>query len=128
MSPRAAIGLALDVVLVLVFAAIGRASHDEGNAVVGVLATAAPFVAGTAVGWIVVSRPGRRSPLDLGPGIPVWLCTVAVGMVLRRVVGDGTALSFVIVATLVLGAFLLGWRAAYARWRGSRQRQKVRAS
>jgi hypothetical protein len=53
----------------------------------------------------------------------VWVVTVALGMLLRRTVFDrGTAASFVIVATLVTGALLLGWRAAQlvvARRRGS---------
>jgi hypothetical protein len=37
-------------------------------------------------------------------------------MVLRRAVGSGTAVSFVVVASVVLAAFLLVWRAegAYA--------------
>ena len=38
------------------------------------------------------------------------MCTVVLGMLLRRVAGDGTALSFVIVATTVLSVLLLGWR------------------
>ncbi|MDE9367433.1 DUF3054 domain-containing protein [Luteipulveratus sp. YIM 133132] len=111
MSRRVVTALVLDVLLVLLFAAIGRASHDEGNVVLGVLGTAWPFLVGTAVGWAVVTLTGRRPPLDVGRGIPVWVCAVAVGMLLRRLVGDGTALSFVIVATIVLGVFLLGWRA-----------------
>ncbi|MDF8266186.1 DUF3054 domain-containing protein [Luteipulveratus flavus] len=111
MSRRVVTALVLDVVLVLLFAAIGRASHDEGNVVLGVLGTAWPFLVGTAVGWAVVTLAGRRPPLDVRSGIPVWVCAVAVGMLLRRLVGDGTALSFVIVATIVLGVFLLGWRA-----------------
>jgi hypothetical protein len=46
----------------------------------------------------------------------VWLATVAMGLVLRRFVWDrGTAFSFVVVTTLVLGALILGWRAIWAR-------------
>ena len=37
-------------------------------------------------------------------------CTVVLGMVLRRVAAEGTALSFVVVATAVLTVLLLGWR------------------
>jgi membrane protein implicated in regulation of membrane protease activity len=44
-------------------------------------------------------------------GVPVWLCTVAVGMLIRGLTGAGTAFSFVIVAAVFLGAMLLGWRA-----------------
>jgi hypothetical protein len=48
-------------------------------------------------------------------GVTVWLATVVIGLLLRRIVWDrGTAISFVIVATVVLGALLVGWRAIWA--------------
>jgi hypothetical protein len=40
----------------------------------------------------------------------VWLSTVAVGMALRVVSGQGTAVAFVFVALGFLGATMLGWR------------------
>ncbi|MBO0820531.1 MAG: DUF3054 domain-containing protein [Nocardiopsaceae bacterium] len=43
-------------------------------------------------------------------GVVVWLGTVAFGMVLRVVSGQGTATSFIIVALAFLALFLLGWR------------------
>ena len=113
---RPGVALLLDVVLVVVFAAVGRASHDETNAVVGAVATAWPFLVGTALGWLVVRFSRHAWPVDLAPGVTVWFATVLVGMLLRRAVGSGTALSFVVVASVVLAVFLLGWRAlgAYA--------------
>jgi hypothetical protein len=113
---RPVAALALDALLVVVFAAVGRASHAESNPVAGALSTAWPFLAGTAVGWLVVRVMRRAWPLDVAPGVTVWFATVAVGMVLRHAVGAGTAPSFVVVASLVLALFLLGWRAlgAYA--------------
>jgi hypothetical protein len=113
---RPPLALLLDVVLVVVFAAVGRASHDESGPLVGAVSTAWPFLVGTAVGWLVVRVMRRSWPLDVGPGVTVWFATVVVGMVLRRAVGSGTAVSFVVVASVVLAAFLLGWRAlgAYA--------------
>lgn len=39
----------------------------------------------------------------------IWIVTLVLGMGLR-VAGQGTALPFLLVATLVLGAGLLGWR------------------
>jgi hypothetical protein len=42
--------------------------------------------------------------------VSAWLGTVALGMALRVVSGQGTAVSFVIVALIFLGLFLLGWR------------------
>lgn len=107
----AAVILLVDAVLVVAFAAIGRRSHDESSALVGVLTTAWPFLAGIAGGWLVCLAAWRTVPRSVRLGIPVWLSTVAVGMVLRAATGKGTAPSFVVVATVVLGVFLLGWRA-----------------
>ncbi|GGM84871.1 hypothetical protein GCM10009721_07020 [Terrabacter tumescens] len=113
---RPAVALLLDVLLVLLFAAVGRASHDEASPVVGVLSTAWPFLVGTGLGWLVVRVVRRAWPLDVAPGVTVWFATVLVGMLLRHAVGSGTAVSFVVVASVVLALFLLGWRAlgAYA--------------
>ncbi|KQV07376.1 DUF3054 domain-containing protein [Leifsonia sp. Root112D2] len=110
-SPRRVVwALVLDVVLVLVFAIIGRASHTESLDVVGVLATFWPFLAGLAIGWLA-SQAWRR-PFGIAlPGISIWLITVIGGMLFRVISGQGTALAFVIVATVVLGILLVGWRA-----------------
>jgi FtsH-binding integral membrane protein len=43
-------------------------------------------------------------------GAGAWLGTVVLGMVLRVVAGQGTAVAFVVVALVFLGLFLLGWR------------------
>lgn len=117
---RIALGLALDAALICVFAAIGRRSHAETGAVLAVAATAWPFLAGLAAGWLLSVAAFRRAPLGVREGIPVWLATVAIGMVLRSLTHSGTAFSFVVVATLFLGAALLGWRAVAARARGRR--------
>ncbi len=106
----APVALLVDVVLVVVFAAVGRASHEEGP-VLGALATAWPFLVGTLVGWAIVRVSRRQWPLGVAPGVTVWVATVLIGMVLRRATGSGTALSFVVVASVVLAVFLLGWRA-----------------
>ena len=74
------------------------------------LTTAAPFLIALAVAWLVV-RAWRR-PTVVRTGVLVWPIVIVVGMLLRRFVfDDGTAASFVIVATLFLGFFLVGWRA-----------------
>ncbi|MHA0284998.1 DUF3054 domain-containing protein [Mycobacterium sp. C3-094] len=107
---RAPAALAADVVCVLVFCAIGRRSHAEGLTVAGVAQTAWPFLAGTALGW-VLARAWRR-PVALVPtGVVVWVATVIAGMLLRKISGQGTAVSFIVVATLTTAALLLGWRA-----------------
>lgn len=109
-ATRTAAAVAADVVCVLVFCTIGRRSHAEGVTLTGVAETAWPFLTGTAVGWLV-SR-GWRRPTALTPtGVIVWIATVAVGMLLRKVSGQGVAISFVVVASAVTAALLLGWRA-----------------
>ena len=113
---RPAVALAADLAAVVAFAATGRRSHAEGLTVAGVAQTAWPFLAGTLVGWLLVR--GWRRPAALTPtGVVVWLCTVVVGMALRKATSAGVAASFVAVATLVTGAMLLGWRAVAPRVR-----------
>lgn len=110
-GPRVALTAGLDLLVVAVFTLIGRRTHDEPLDLGGWLHTAWPFVIGLLVGWAVVALLGRTWPTRVGHGISVWACTVVLGMLLRALSGQGTALPFVIVATLFLGATLVGWRA-----------------
>jgi len=112
--------LAVDVIGVLVFCAVGRRSHAEGLTITGVAETAWPFLTGTIVGW-VVSRAWRRPTAVAPTGVIVWLSTVVVGMLLRKASSAGVAASFVVVASTVTAVLLLGWRAAV----GLRTRSKV---
>ena len=68
-----AVAFLTDVVLVVAFAAIGRSSHDESLTLAGVLATATPFLAGTAIGWLVVRARRGAWPLEVGPGDAVLI-------------------------------------------------------
>jgi hypothetical protein len=102
-----------DVIGVLAFCAVGRRSHDEGLSVTGIATTAWPFLTGTVIGWLA-SRAWQRPTAVLPTGVVVWLCTVAVGMLLRKVTSAGVAASFVLVAASVTAVLLLGWRAAVA--------------
>ncbi|SPT58616.1 MULTISPECIES: DUF3054 domain-containing protein [Actinomadura] len=99
----------VDVCCVLVFVAIGRASHDEAASLAGFAGTAWPFLGGLAAGW-VLWRVWRGPEALVPSGVGVWVTTVAVGMALRAVSGQGTAAAFVIVASVFLGAALVGWR------------------
>ena len=101
----------LDAALVLLFAAIGRLSHGETLAGLGM--TAWPFLGGLIIGWLVLRA--WRHPLNVvWTGLGLWIATVAGGLLLRVVSGQGVQLSFAIVTTIVLGIFLLGWRAIAA--------------
>jgi peptidoglycan/LPS O-acetylase OafA/YrhL len=103
--------LLVDVIAVLVFCAVGRRSHAEGLTIGGVATTAWPFLAGTVVGWLL-SRGWRRPTAVAPTGVIVWLCTMVVGMLLRKASSAGVAASFVVVAASVTAILLLGWRAA----------------
>jgi hypothetical protein len=105
----ARLAVILDCCCVLAFVIIGRASHTRGEGLAGIASTAWPFLAGLAVGWLTARA--WRQPFRLWPaGVGAWLGTVALGMVLRVVSGQGTALAFIGVALAFLGLFLLGWR------------------
>ncbi|MGW9157048.1 DUF3054 domain-containing protein [Microbacterium sp. NPDC055665] len=110
----------VDIVFVLIFAAIGRASHDENPA--GFLLTAWPFLIAVVVGHLLAALlPGRpRRPWSVLWGAVVWVVTVAGGMLIRVLSGDTAEVPFIIVATIVLGVFLVGWRAIAALLRRRR--------
>ena len=118
--------IAVDVICILIFAIVGRSSHQEATDLLGVAHTAWPFLAGGLIGTLV----GRtwRHPFSLKSGVAVWLGTVAGGMVLRVLTGAGVQLSFIVVASCVLALFLIGWRAIFrliqhARSRGEAPRE-----
>ena len=111
MRRSSALAALADVLGVLVFCTIGRRSHAEGLTVAGVAETAWPFLVGTAVGWLL-SRGWRRPAAIVPTGLAVWVCTVAVGMLLRKATSAGVAASFVVVAAAATAVVLLGWRGA----------------
>lgn len=110
LSRRATVVAAtLDIVVILLFAWIGRSAHAEELTVLGTLQTAWPFLVGAAVGWALV-RAWKRPWALVRTGLPVWATSLVVGMGLRALTGSGIALPFVIVATVSLLIGLAGWR------------------
>lgn len=107
------LAFAADAACILIFVAIGRRNHAEGVTLAGIAETAWPFLAGLAAAWLIY-RAWRAPTAVRTTGVTVWLSTVAIGMGLRAGTGSGIALSFIVVATLVTGLLLLGWRAAFA--------------
>jgi hypothetical protein len=101
----------VDVCCVVAFVAIGRHTHHDGDSAAGIWVTAWPFLAGLAIGLIIVRF--WRWPTTLWPaGLGAWLGAAAAGMAIRVAAGQGTALAFIAVALAFLGLFLLGWRCA----------------
>jgi hypothetical protein len=112
-----------DFFAVLVFAFIGRMNHAEGLSLHGLFSTTWPFALGAAIGWSLAYLYAHMRAADgfdypfhpervFPDGVLVWVGAVAIGMILRQQFHQGVALSFIIVATIVLGVFLLGWRTA----------------
>ncbi|MGE2692076.1 DUF3054 domain-containing protein [Mycolicibacterium pulveris] len=105
--------LATDLVCVVVFATIGRRSHAEGLNLAGIAATAWPFLTGAVIGWLL--SLGWRRPVAVVPtGVVVWLSTIVVGMLLRKLTSAGVASSFIVVASISTAVLLLGWRVLVA--------------
>ena len=102
---RVATALGLDVFSVLLFVAVGRRNHDESASVSGVIEVALPFLIALVLGWLVTRA--WRTPHALTTGVVIWLTTVVGGLLMRNLLFNrGTALPFIIVATLVLGALI----------------------
>jgi hypothetical protein len=114
----------LDLAAVLLFVGIGRSVHTRGLNLTGMASTAWPFLAGLALGWLVLGL-WHRSPTTLGAGAIVSMLTVAVGMTLRWVAGQGIAVAFVFVALGFLGATMLGWRMLLAGHRRLRTSNRI---
>lgn len=110
--------LVIDLVLVSLFALVGRRSHEESLSLAGWWTTAWPFLAGVVLGWLLATAL-RLAPGSLAGGGVVWVSTVVAAMLLRTATGAGTAAPFVVVATLTTGLLLLGSRLVPRRGRGA---------
>jgi hypothetical protein len=117
---------AIDVLAIVLFAALGRRNHDEGSSVAGVLVVAWPFLAGWTIAWFA-TRLDRR-PRSAASAFLALVVAVPAAMVLRSVTDRGVAPAFVVVAFVFLGAALVGRRAVLARVGGHRRRRSARPS
>ncbi len=107
--------LLLDVVFVVIFAIVGRASHSHDLTLAGIFETGWPFVVACITGWVTLTF--RADPgTDWSAGMFIWMMTLAGGMILRLVAGGTTAVAFIVVAGIFLALTLIGWRLIYA-WR-----------
>lgn len=100
---------AVDILTLVLFVVIGRGSHHHGETVAGFLSTVWPFAVALGAAWVAAAR---RPPVAITTGALVALVTVAVGMVLRVMAGQGTAAAFVGVALGFNGLLMVGGRLA----------------
>ena len=95
--------------MIVLFAALGRRTHDAGSPVGGTLIVAAPFMIGYLVSALLTGL--WRAPTSVVRVALTWAPGIALGMLLRRVVFDrGTATAFVIVAFVTTAVLLIGSR------------------
>lgn len=98
----------VDVVAIVVFAALGRRNHGEGTSAAGVLVVAAPFLAGWTVAWFATRL--HRTPASAGRALGALAVALPIALLLRALTGRGDAPAFVVVAAVFLGLALVGRR------------------
>ena len=99
--------LLVDLILVGLFALIGRAAHRESLDFAGWFATASPFLVALAVGWAIALLLGVDAKRVSFADHTIIAVTIALGLGLRVLSGETAAVPFVLVATVVLLVFLL---------------------
>ncbi|RZU61387.1 DUF3054 domain-containing protein [Zhihengliuella halotolerans] len=104
------IGLSADAALIVVFAVLGRQSHEHGLTLTGIAGTAAPFLL-ALLAMASMTRYPETYNRFWPQGVMTWLGVVAFGLALRVIFGATAATPFVVVTVITLGAFLLGRRA-----------------
>ncbi len=110
-----------DLASVIVFVAVGRSVHGHGDTLAGILSTAAPFLAGAMAGWLATRA--WNNPTALWPtAVVIWIATVSIGQILRLVVGQGSAIPFVLVSLGFFALTMLGWRTVVLGARPLRRR------
>lgn len=98
-----------DLVLIFVFAAIGRAQHGESLEIGDLAYTALPFWVGSLIGHVILRFAGKN-PRSLTWGSFLVVATWALGQLGRIMLTEGTDPAFLAVSAAFIALFLLGWR------------------
>jgi hypothetical protein len=107
-----------DLFVFLLFAYVGKSSHQMEITLLSIIETAAPFI----LGWFVVGyftgifKPAAYA--SLGQAIIkvalTWLVAGPIGLVLRAILfQEGFDFTFVIVTMISIAIFMLVWRTIY---------------
>jgi hypothetical protein len=107
-----------DIVMLLIFAAIGRGNHNEGLDILALLGTAAPFI----ISWTVTSsflgaytREATASQGNIAGGLlPAWAVSVTGALAVRGFIkGYIPPTPFIIVSLVSTLVLLYLWRTVY---------------
>lgn len=118
--------LLADVVAIALFALFARIAHrtdDMPLNAMGWLSTWWPFLIGVLASWAIITVRRLDGHRVFPAGIMTWVVTVVVGLgiwALRN--GDVPHWSFILVASIMSGLLLLGWRGIV---RGVRRRSRA---
>lgn len=103
------IAIVTDAVLVALFTVVGYFTHERNFDIRGILDAAWPFLVALVAAWVLTAMwEAPVAPFRTGVG--VWAVTVLGGMIVRIIIGDGTAGSFILVASGINFFTLVGWR------------------
>lgn len=111
-----ALALFMDVLGVALFALFARIAHQTEEMPLnfsGWMQTVWPFFLGAVAGWVLLALTGKVArAIALSSGVIVWLCTAIAGLAIWGIRhGEIPHWSFIIVASVMSGLLLLGWRA-----------------
>ena len=99
----------LDLLCLVIFVAVGTSVHGHKESLGGFIDTAGPFFVGLLVGWAVARA--WKNPLLIWPfGVVICLLTAVVGQIVRLIVGQGSAVPFVLVSVGYFVFTMVGWR------------------
>lgn len=101
----------VDALAILAFAIFARLAHKaEPFGVVSVFNTWWPFLIGVVIAWIFL-QVQKRPAVSWTSGAIVWACAVFAGLGFwAGEHGRVPHISFIIVATVMSGLLLMGWR------------------
>ncbi|GAB3947827.1 DUF3054 domain-containing protein [Corynebacterium tapiri] len=104
-----------DLLSISLFALLARTAHQSAEMPLsfsGWLSTVWPFALGVLLSWAVILKAGWRGSVVTPTGVATWLITVATGLVIWAIRNAAVPhWSFILVASVTSGLFLVGWRA-----------------
>lgn len=105
-----------DVLAIALFALLARMAHQSEEMpfnFAGWLETLWPFLLGVALAWIVITLATWDGARLAPAGLSAWIITASTGLIIWGVKNGAVPhISFIIVAGVMSGLLMLGWRAA----------------
>ncbi|MGO3313828.1 MAG: DUF3054 domain-containing protein [Brachybacterium tyrofermentans] len=99
-----------DLLVVILFVAIGFLQHGTPLTSQNLFLVGWPFAVGVLLGHLAIRA--WRAPFRLWPhGVFVWAITIAAAMAIRTLFSAGTEVAFILTTAIFTGVLMLGWRA-----------------